>query len=48
MNTRLTISQPTPLATKRAALLLRRNRLVESFVEAASTRGKLGGYYREN
>ena len=47
MNTRLTISQPTPLATKRAALLLRRNRLVDRFVEAASTRSKLGGYYRE-
>ena len=47
MNTRLTISQPTPLATKRAALLLRRARLVESFAQAASTRGKLGGFYRE-
>jgi len=47
MNTRLTISQPTPLATKRAALLLRRNRLVEGFVQAAGTRGKLGGFYRE-
>jgi hypothetical protein len=47
MNTRLTISQPTPLATKRAALLLRRNRLVEGFVQAASTRSKLGGHYRE-
>jgi hypothetical protein len=47
MNNHLTISQPTPLETKRAALLIRRNRLVDSFVQAASAQGKLGRFYRE-
>lgn len=47
MRNQLTIEQPTPLETKRAALLIRRNRLVESFVQAASTHRKLGRYYRE-
>ena len=47
MKNQLTIAQASPLETKRAALLIRRNRLVESFVQAASTRGKLGRYYRE-
>jgi len=47
MNNHLTISQPTTLETKRAALLIRRSRLVDSFVQAASAQGKLGRFYRE-
>lgn len=47
MDSPLTISQPTPLETKRSALLLRRNRLVENFVQAATAQHKLGRYYRD-
>lgn len=43
----LTIAQSSPLETRRAALLLRRNALIDNFVDSAKEGGKLGRSYRE-
>lgn len=47
MRNELTIAQPTPLDNKRAALLIRRNNLIENFVTNARQGGKLGRFCRE-
>lgn len=47
MRQELTIAQPSPLETKRAALLMRRNNLIDNFAGTARQAGKLGRFYRE-
>lgn len=47
MRNEFTIAQPSPLETKRAALLIRRNNLIEQFAVSARQSGKLGRFCRE-
>lgn len=47
MKNQLTIAQPSPFETKRAALLIRRNNTIQKFIDTAQNGGKLGRFYRE-